>query len=135
MSILDGIDIHGGSGPFGGPFDVTWNTIEDSDILGPVTIDGYNGFWMGFIRNRVSETVALSNNVLVDEDVTILISGNLVCFGNSPAPRSATRRAGRTSSAAARSGRAPTSDPLSGRGPGGHPSGFSPAGSSTPVRR
>jgi hypothetical protein len=91
MSILGGIDIHGGSGPFGGPFDVTWNTIEDSYIVGPVTIDGYNGFWMGFIRNRVSGTVTLSNNVLVDEDgneyVSNVISGNLVCFGNSPAPQ------------------------------------------------
>ena len=29
-TINGGIDIQGGSGPFGGPFDVTWNTIEDN---------------------------------------------------------------------------------------------------------
>ena len=52
-TINGGIDVHGGSGPFGGPFDVTWNTIEDSSIHGGVTISGYNGFWMGFIRNDV----------------------------------------------------------------------------------
>lgn len=91
MTILDGIDIQGGSGPFGGPFDVTWNTIEDSNIRGPVTVNGYNGFWMGFIRNKVVGNVTMTNNVLVDEDgneyVTNVISGNLSCSGNSPAPQ------------------------------------------------
>ncbi|MDQ6799198.1 MAG: hypothetical protein M3011_14485 [Actinomycetota bacterium] len=90
-AISGGIDIHGGSGPFGGPFNVTWNTIEDSSISGPVVIEGYNGFWMGFIRNKVSGTVTLKNNVLADEDaneyVTNVISGDLVCSGNSPAPQ------------------------------------------------
>ena len=52
--ISGGIDIRGGAGPFGGPFDVTWNTIEDSQISGGAKIDGYNGFWMGFIRNTVN---------------------------------------------------------------------------------
>jgi hypothetical protein len=85
------IESHGGSGPFGGPFDVTWITIEDSLINGGVTIDGYNGFWMGFIRNHVNGTVNLNDNVLVDEDgneyVTNSINGNLRCSGNSPAPQ------------------------------------------------
>src|SRR5205809_798677 len=52
-TINGGIESHGGSGPFGGPFDVTWNAIEDSRINGSVTMDGYDGFWMGFIRNDV----------------------------------------------------------------------------------
>ena len=39
-TINGGIDIHGGSGPFGGPFDVTWNTIEDSVINGGFTEAG-----------------------------------------------------------------------------------------------
>ncbi len=89
-TITGGIDVHGGSGPFGGPFDVTWNTIEDSQIVGPVVIDGYNGFWMGFIRNTITGNVALNNNVLVDTDaneyVTNVIHGNLACSGDSPAP-------------------------------------------------
>jgi hypothetical protein len=45
--ITGGIDIQGGAGPFGGPFDVTWNTIEDSLVNGRVSIEGYNGFWVG----------------------------------------------------------------------------------------
>jgi hypothetical protein len=90
-TITGGIDVHGGSGPFGGPFDVTWNTIEDSSIHGGVTISGYNGFWMGFIRNDVRGSVNLNDNVLVDEDgneyVTNTIHGSLNCSGNSPAPQ------------------------------------------------
>jgi len=58
---------------------------------GGVTIDGYNGFWMGFIRNTVNGGVNLNNNVLVDPDgneyVTNHINGGLNCSGNSPAPQ------------------------------------------------
>src|ERR671930_416593 len=90
-TINGGVDIHGGSGPFGGPFEVTWNTIEDSRINGAVTIEGYNGFWMGFIRNTVYGSVNLNDNVLVDPDgneyVTNTINGSLNCHGNSPAPQ------------------------------------------------
>jgi hypothetical protein len=90
-TINGGIDIHGGSGPFGPPFDVTWNAIEDNVIHGSVTIDGYNGFWRGFIRNTVSGTVKMTNNTLTDPDgneyVTNTIHGSLSCWGNSPAPQ------------------------------------------------
>lgn len=90
-TINGGIDIHGGSGPFGGPFDVTWNTIEDSHINGNVTIAGYDGFWMGFIRNHVNGAVNLNNNTLQDPDgneyVTNVINGSLNCSGNVPAPQ------------------------------------------------
>jgi hypothetical protein len=90
-TINGGIDVQGGSGPFGGPFDITWNAIEDNRINGGATVDGYDGFWFGFIRNRVSGTVNLNNNVLEDPDaneyVTNTIHGNLNCAGNSPAPQ------------------------------------------------
>jgi hypothetical protein len=90
-TINGGIDIHGGSGPFGGPFDVTWNTIEDSTVNGGATIAGYDGFWQGFIRNDVKGTVNFNDNVLVDPDanevVTNTIHGNLNCAGNDPAPQ------------------------------------------------
>jgi hypothetical protein len=90
-TINGGIDVHGGSGPAGGPFDITWNAIEDNRINGRVTIDGYNGFWFGFIRNHVNGSVRLNNNVLADPDaneyVTNTIHGNLRCAGNSPAPQ------------------------------------------------
>jgi hypothetical protein len=90
-TINGGVDIHGGSGPFGPPFDVTWNTIEDSRINGGATIEGYNGFWMGFIRNTVYGSVNLNDNVLADPDgneyVTNTIHGNLNCTGDSPKPQ------------------------------------------------
>jgi hypothetical protein len=90
-TINGGIEAHGGSGPFGGPFDVTFNAIEDNVIHGGVMITGYDGFWFGFIRNHVSGSVRLSHNVLADPDgneyVTNVIHGNLRCWGNSPAPQ------------------------------------------------
>jgi len=90
-TINGGIDIQGGSGPFGGPFDVTWNTIEDSVINGGYTEVGYDGFWNGFIRNTVHGPVNLFGNVVADPDgnevVTNTIYGSLNCGGNDPAPQ------------------------------------------------
>jgi hypothetical protein len=90
-TINGGIDVHGGSGPFGGPFEVTFNAIEDNQINGGATVEGYDGFWFGFIRNDVNGTVNLNNNVLADPDaneyVTNTIHGSLNCSGNSPAPQ------------------------------------------------
>jgi len=89
MTINGGIDVRGGSGPFGGPFEITWNAIEDNHINGGATVDGYTGFWFGFIRNHVNGSVNLNNNVLADPDgneyVTNVIHGSLNCSGNSPA--------------------------------------------------
>lgn len=91
VTINGGIDVRGGSGPFGGPFGITWNAIEDNQINGPVAVVGYNGFWFGFIRNRVNGPVVLNDNVLLDPDaneyVTNTIHGRLSCSGNSPAPQ------------------------------------------------
>ncbi len=91
MTIHGGVDLQGGSGPFGGPFDVTWNTIEDSNISGGVTESGYDGFWNGFIRNTVHGSVNLNGNVVADPDgnefVTNTIFGSLNCAGNDPAPQ------------------------------------------------
>jgi hypothetical protein len=90
-TINGGIAVRGGSGPFGGPFDITWNAIEDNRINGRVTVEGYDGFWFGFIRNHVNGTVNLNHNVLEDPDgneyVTNVIHGSLNCAGNSPAPQ------------------------------------------------
>jgi hypothetical protein len=90
-TIDGGIDVRGGSGPFGGPFGVTWNAIEDNQISGGATVAGYDGFWFGFIRNKVNGSVNLNNNVLADPDgnefVTNTINGSLSCSGNSPAPQ------------------------------------------------
>lgn len=90
-TINGGIDIHGGSGPFGGPFDVTWNAIEDNTINGGANVVGYDGFWQGFIRNDVHGTVDFNNNVVSDPDgneiVTNTIHGNLNCAANDPSPQ------------------------------------------------
>jgi hypothetical protein len=91
-TISGGVDIHGGSGPFGGPFDVTWNTIEDSTVNGGITEVGYDGFWGGLFRNNVHGSVNYNGNTLVDPDgneiQTNTIHGNLNCAGNDPAPQS-----------------------------------------------
>jgi hypothetical protein len=90
-TISGGVHIRGGSGPFGGPFGVTYNTIEDSRINGSVWMTGYNGFWEGFFRNNVHGSVNYNNNTLVDPDgnevQTNRIHGNLNCHGNDPAPQ------------------------------------------------
>jgi hypothetical protein len=90
-TINGGIDIHGGSGPFGGPFEVGFNTIEDSTINGGYTEVGYDGFWNGFIRNNVHGSVNVIGNTVVDTDgneiVTNTIHGNLNCQDNDPAPQ------------------------------------------------
>jgi hypothetical protein len=90
-TINGGIAIHGGSGPFGGPFGVTWNTIEDSIINGGYTEVGYDGFWNGFIRNTVHGSVNLIGNTVADPDgnevVTNTIHGSLNCAANDPAPQ------------------------------------------------
>jgi hypothetical protein len=91
MTLRGGLFILGGSGPFGGPFGVTWNTIEDSKIIGDTIILGYDGFWQGFIRNHTLGNVNLVNNVVADPDgnevVSNSIHGILNCSGNDPAPQ------------------------------------------------
>jgi hypothetical protein len=90
-TISGSVDLEGGAGPFGGPFDVTWNTLEDNRINGSVTVNGYDGFWQGFIRNTVNGSVDFNNNTVLDTDgnelVTNVIHGSLVCAGNDPAPQ------------------------------------------------
>jgi hypothetical protein len=92
FSTINGsVNLTGGSGPFGGPFDVTWNTIEDSVINGSVNISGYDGFWQGFFRNTVNGSLNFNNNTVVDTDgnevQTNTIRGSMNCSGNDPAPQ------------------------------------------------
>jgi hypothetical protein len=90
-TINGGVDIAGGSGPFGGPFQITWNAIEDNVINGGASIQGYTGFWQGFIRNHVNGGLRFNGNVLADPDgnevVTNVIHGSVSCAGNNPAPQ------------------------------------------------
>lgn len=92
FSTINGrLRVIGGAGPFGGPFGVTFNAIEDNVIHGGAIISGYTGFWQGFFRNSVSGSVNFKNNTLVDPDgnevQTNTIHGNLNCSGNDPAPQ------------------------------------------------
>jgi hypothetical protein len=96
-TINGGFILDGGSGPFPGPFEFfpgfapTWNTLEDNVINGSVKINGYDGFWQGFIRNHVNGSVTFTDNTVLDPDgnefVTNSIHGSLTCSGNSPAPQ------------------------------------------------
>jgi hypothetical protein len=90
-TINGGVSLVGGSGPFGPPFDVTWNTIEDTTINGSVTISGYDGFWQGFFRNTVNGSVNYNGNTVIDPDGNEVqsntIHGNLNCSGNTPKPQ------------------------------------------------
>ena len=76
-----------GGGP--GPSMITFPTKENT-IGGNLVIEGWNGGWIGALRNNVRGNVIFSYNTsLVDPDSSEVVSntvgGNLVCFGNVPA--------------------------------------------------
>ncbi len=111
--INGGVNLVGGSGPFGGPFDITWNTIEAQDVInGMVNIDGYNGFWQGFFRNTVNGAMSFTDNTVVDRDgnevQTNTIHGTRLRATTRPRSR-ATPKAARTPSQAGEGGNAPAS--------------------------
>jgi hypothetical protein len=77
--------------------------IKDNTIIGNLIIQGWQGGWLGVIRNDVDGNVIVNKNVSLstppsktepggpgmdpdsNEVQTNTISGNLICFGNSPA--------------------------------------------------
>jgi hypothetical protein len=66
-------------------------TFEDNVIGRNAVITNWNSCWLGFIRNTVSGDVNFQKNVTFDPDanevVTNVISGDLRCSANSPAPQ------------------------------------------------
>ncbi len=87
--INGGVSVQGGSGAFGctQPFaPVCFTDFEDNTINGGATINGYNGFFLGFIRNHVNGAVTISDNVVPDQiDIgTNQVHGSLTCAGNNP---------------------------------------------------
>lgn len=88
--ITDGVNVQGGAGPFGcsAPFaPLCFTDFEDDAINGGATINGYNGFWLGFIRNHVDGTTVISNNNQSQDQIDIgsnVVNGNLICSGNTP---------------------------------------------------
>jgi hypothetical protein len=64
--------------------------VKDNTIGGNLIMQGWQGGWIGALRNNVGGNVIFSDNASVQdpdssEVVTNTISGNLICFGNSPA--------------------------------------------------
>jgi len=90
--------VQGGSGPvvpvpacwppsFLSPWCWYFSDFEDNTIDGAVTINGYNGIWLGFIRNHVNGTVMLTNNRQTYDETDVganVVHGSLLCSGNVP---------------------------------------------------
>jgi hypothetical protein len=91
---------HGGGGGVSGEFRNF--PTKDNTIDGNAVIEGWTGGWIGFIRNHVGGNVIFSNNTSVinglvnppipgqvdsdsSEIMTNVISGSLICHGNTPA--------------------------------------------------
>lgn len=90
---LSGITVHGnvvsnggGAGP-GGEFRNF--PLKDDVIDGNLVVQGWDGGWLGVIRDRVAGNVMVANNAGVDPDAmevqTNDVGGNLICQDNVPA--------------------------------------------------
>jgi hypothetical protein len=97
---LDGVVINGsvtsiggGPGPTSHPY--TNFSFKDNTVHGRVRITGWQGTWIGAVRNTIHGGLVFSHNTAVatgengqpdgNEIISNTIHGNLVCFGNSPA--------------------------------------------------
>lgn len=74
----------------GVPFPFNFSDLEDNQIEGPVSEQGYDGIWGGILRN-IMGPLTFSNNSeapFIDEyDIgSNLINGPATCSGNDPAP-------------------------------------------------
>lgn len=68
--------------------------IKDNTIGGNLVVQGWNGGWIGLLRNHVGGNVVFANNVAADlsqlpgsdssEVADNVVSGNLICHGNQP---------------------------------------------------
>ncbi|WP_125610110.1 hypothetical protein [Specibacter cremeus] len=102
---IDAVTIHGNLVSIGGGVPVTGADpagceerpgalnfpVKDNTIDGNVVITGWQGCWLGYIRNvQHGSTVLAHNNTASDDSmevVTNTIHGNLVCTRNAPAPQ------------------------------------------------
>jgi hypothetical protein len=90
--------VQGGSGPVV-PGPACWppspskplcwyfSDFSDDTITGGVTINRYDGIWLGFIRNHVNGTVMLTNNRQTYDETDVgdnVVHGSLLCSGNVP---------------------------------------------------
>jgi hypothetical protein len=92
---LDGDTISGnvtsqGGGPgLGFPPFLTF-PVKDNTIGGNLVMEGWQGGWAGAIRDKVGKNLIFSDNQSAldpdsNEVATNMVSGNLICSGNSPA--------------------------------------------------
>jgi hypothetical protein len=61
--------------------------LQGNSINGGATINGYNGLFLGFIRNHVNGSVTISNNNQALDEIDIgsnVVNGSLTCAGNTP---------------------------------------------------
>ena len=83
MTIHGNLDSHGGGGDPERNF-----PIKDITVDGNLTIEGWDGFWLGVIRDTVGGNVTFSKNKGTDPDTNEVvnndIAGNLTCMKNEP---------------------------------------------------
>lgn len=87
---LGGATINGGFTSVGGGDPYRNFPIKDSTFNGNVSVTGWSGGWIGFLRNTVHGNLTISgNSSATDPDSTEVadnhVFGNLACFGNAPA--------------------------------------------------
>jgi len=90
------VSLGGGPGPVLDPY-VNF-PIKENKIGGNLFVSGWEGAWLGVLRNTIHGTATFLDDVGVtineetgrpdsSEIVTNTISGNLVCYGSYPAPQ------------------------------------------------
>lgn len=102
--LLDGLTIRGSVISLGGGVQATGTNpgceqqrgalnfaVKDNVIYGQTLVTGWQGCWIGFVRNVQHGTVSFVANRTDSSDsteiVTNTIDGSLVCIANSPAPQ------------------------------------------------
>ena len=83
----DVVSTGGGPGPVTDPYSPYFNfAVKDNIVHGDVKITGWNGGWIGMIRNQVSGSVRYSNNTGTDPDTNEIVAntvgGKLACWNN-----------------------------------------------------
>ncbi len=74
-----------GNNPIGRPLNFS---IKDNTFYGKFSVDGWQGCWLGYIRNSQHGKASITNNVAANPDSTEVASsyiwGTLRCSGNTP---------------------------------------------------
>jgi hypothetical protein len=89
--ITGGANVQGGPGPTfscSQPFaPFCFTDFEDDAINGGATINKYDGFWLGFLRNSVNGNAVITNNNQSNDEIDLgsnTVHGNLICANNTP---------------------------------------------------